>query len=137
MNYIDIGKKEGATLICGGEQHGPEGFYVQPTIFTDTKPDMRIVREEIFGPVAVIIKFKTDQGSSPYHIPKYALRLSGAQSEVIEAANNTSYGLAAAVFTKDLNRAINVSNSLEAGSVFVSRSPSRYIDDLSLNNPLG
>ena len=50
MNHIDIGKKEGATLHLGGERHGTEGYFIQPTIFTDVKPEMTIVREEIFGP---------------------------------------------------------------------------------------
>lgn len=62
MNYIDIGKKEGATLSFGGERHGTEGFFIKPTIFTDVTPQMRIVKEEIFGPVGVLIKFKTDEG---------------------------------------------------------------------------
>jgi len=101
MNYINIGKKEGATLNFGGERHGTEGFFVKPTIFTDVKPDMRIVREEIFGPVGVLIKFKTDE-------------------EVIQYANDTSYGLAAAVFTSNITRALKISNSVQAGSVFVN-----------------
>lgn len=50
MNYIDIGKKEGATVHLGGERHGTEGYFIQPTIFTDIKPEMTIVKEEIFGP---------------------------------------------------------------------------------------
>lgn len=63
MEYINGGKSDGATLLTGGEQHGTEGYYIQPTIFTDVKPDMRIVKEEIFGPVGVIIKFKTEDGT--------------------------------------------------------------------------
>lgn len=63
MGYIESGKTEGAKLITGGEQIGSEGFFVQPTLFTNATSDMRIVKEEIFGPVAVIIKFKTDQGT--------------------------------------------------------------------------
>lgn len=53
MGYIESGKKDGATVISGGDRHGDEGYFVQPTVFTDTKPDMKIVREEIFGPVVV------------------------------------------------------------------------------------
>lgn len=62
MGYINSGKAEGATVHVGGERHGQEGYFIQPTIFTDTKPDMKIIREEIFGPVAAIIKFKTEEG---------------------------------------------------------------------------
>lgn len=62
MGYINSGKAEGATVHVGGERHGEEGYFIQPTVFTDTRPDMKIVREEIFGPVAAIIKFKTEDG---------------------------------------------------------------------------
>jgi aldehyde dehydrogenase (NAD+) len=62
LGYIDSGKKEGATLHTGGERHGTKGYFVTPAIFTEVKTDMKIYREEIFGPVAVIIKFKTDEG---------------------------------------------------------------------------
>jgi aldehyde dehydrogenase (NAD+) len=62
LGYIDAGKKEGATVHTGGKRHGSEGFFVEPTIFTGVTPDMRVVREEIFGPVAVLVKFKTDEG---------------------------------------------------------------------------
>lgn len=64
MGYIDSGKKEGAKVHIGGERHGTTGYFIQPTIFTDTTPDMKITREEIFGPVAAIIKFKTEAGAS-------------------------------------------------------------------------
>ena len=62
MGYIHAGKQEGATLHVGGERHGQEGYYIQPTIFTECKPEMKIVKEEIFGPVAAVIKFKTEEG---------------------------------------------------------------------------
>ena len=62
MSYIASGKEEGATLLTGGEKHEGEGYFIQPTVFTDVKPDMRIMREEIFGPVGSIIKFKTEEG---------------------------------------------------------------------------
>jgi aldehyde dehydrogenase (NAD+) len=64
MGYIDSGKKEGATVQAGGKRLGKEGYFIQPTIFTDCTPDMKIVKEEIFGPVAAVIKFKTEEGSS-------------------------------------------------------------------------
>lgn len=62
MGYIQSGKQEGATVYLGGERHGDRGYYIQPTIFTDCKPNMKIMNEEIFGPVAVIIKFKDEEG---------------------------------------------------------------------------
>jgi len=62
MGFIDSGKADGATVLTGGDRIGSEGFYVKPTIFTQVKPDMKIVREEIFGPVASVIKFKTEEG---------------------------------------------------------------------------
>ncbi|KAF8073989.1 aldehyde dehydrogenase [Lyophyllum atratum] len=101
MGYIESGKKEGATVHVGGARHGEEGYFIQPTIFTGTKPDMKIVQEEIFGPVASVINFKTEE-------------------EVIEAANDTSYGLGCNVFTENVSRAIRVAHSLEAGSAWVN-----------------
>jgi hypothetical protein len=65
MGYIDSGKKDGATVHLGGERHGDEGLFIRPTIFTDVKPEMRIVREEIFGPVGVVIPFDTEEGTFP------------------------------------------------------------------------
>jgi aldehyde dehydrogenase (NAD+) len=62
MSYINSGKEEGATLYSGGERIGDTGYYIEPTVFTDVKPQMKIVSEEIFGPVAVVIKFKTEEG---------------------------------------------------------------------------
>jgi len=64
MGYIDSGKSDGATVHVGGVRGGSDskGYFVQPTIFTDTKPEMKIVKEEIFGPVAVLVKFKTEEG---------------------------------------------------------------------------
>jgi len=67
MSYVESGKAEGATVHIGGERHGSEGFFIKPTIFTDTRPDMKIVREEIFGPVGVVIKFKDEDGEPLYH----------------------------------------------------------------------
>ncbi|GLB38845.1 putative aldehyde dehydrogenase family protein [Lyophyllum shimeji] len=101
LGYIEAGKQEGATLHVGGARHGNEGYFVQPTIFTNLKPDMKIVREEIFGPVACIIKFKTEE-------------------EVIEMANNTVYGLSCNVFSQNISRAIRVTHALEAGNCWVN-----------------
>lgn len=62
MGYIQSGKQEGAKVHVGGNQHGNEGYFIQPTIFTECKPDMKIIKEEIFGPVAAVIKFKDEEG---------------------------------------------------------------------------
>jgi len=102
MGYIDSGKQAGAKVEEGGGRVDGSGYYVQPTIFTHTEPSMKIVQEEIFGPVAVIIKFKTED-------------------EVIELANDTSYGLAGAVYTQNINRAIKVAHGLEVGCATVNQ----------------
>ncbi|CAG8713917.1 16425_t:CDS:2, partial [Racocetra persica] len=99
MDYIKSGKNEGATLLMGGKQLGDEGYFIEPTIFVDVNEKMKIMQEEIFGPVVAIAKFKTID-------------------EVIEKAHLTKYGLAAAVFTKDVSRAIKISNTLRAGTVW-------------------
>jgi betaine-aldehyde dehydrogenase len=105
LGYIDIGLQEGATLLCGGkrltEGELGRGFFVAPTIFTDTRPDMRIVQEEIFGPVLVIQKFRTEE-------------------EAIELANGTRYGLAGAVFTQDAAKAHRVIRKLRAGITWIN-----------------
>ncbi|THH26584.1 hypothetical protein EUX98_g7606 [Antrodiella citrinella] len=101
LDFIDSGKKDGATVHYGGEKLKKEGYWIQPTIFTNTRPDMKIVQEEIFGPVCVIIKFKDD-------------------ADVIRQANDTSYGLAAAVFSRDLDRALQTAHKLNAGTAWVN-----------------
>ncbi|EJD01954.1 aldehyde dehydrogenase [Fomitiporia mediterranea MF3/22] len=101
MGYIDSGKKDGATLHLGGSRIGDEGYFIEPTIFTDTRPDMKIVREEIFGPVGVVIKF-------------------ASEDDVIKQANDTHYGLAASVFTKNIDRALRVTHRLQAGTAWIN-----------------
>ncbi|KAI9008607.1 putative aldehyde dehydrogenase, partial [Hyaloraphidium curvatum] len=100
MKYIATGKTEGK-LVTGGNRHGDKGYFIEPTIFTDVPDSAKIMREEIFGPVVAVNTFKDE-------------------AEIIKRANDTTYGLAAAVFTKDLNRAIRVSNALQAGTVWVN-----------------
>ncbi|KAK9457225.1 aldehyde dehydrogenase domain-containing protein [Dipodascopsis uninucleata] len=102
MSYVDIGKKEGATVEVGGIRHGDEGYFIKPTIFSNVTEDMRIMQEEIFGPVCAIAKFKDIE-------------------EVIAKGNNTDYGLAAAVHTSSLTTAIEVANRLRAGTVWVNQ----------------
>jgi betaine-aldehyde dehydrogenase len=105
MSYIDIGKKEGAKLVLGGDavsENMPKGgFYVAPTVFADCTDDMTIVREEIFGPVMSVLSFKTEE-------------------EAILRANDTPYGLAAGVFTRDLSRGHRVVAQLEAGTCWIN-----------------
>ncbi|KAG9231799.1 aldehyde dehydrogenase domain-containing protein [Amylocarpus encephaloides] len=101
MGYIDEGKKAGATVVTGGERHGDKGYFIQPTIFSDVKEDMKIMQEEIFGPVCSIAKFETEE-------------------EIIKTGNSTIYGLAAAVHTSNLNTALRVANSLRAGTVWIN-----------------
>jgi aldehyde dehydrogenase (NAD+) len=101
LEYIDIGKKEGARLVCGGNRIGNKGYFIEPTIFADVTDEMRISKEEIFGPVLVIEKFSTIE-------------------EAIEKSNNTIYGLAAAVFTRDVKKYMKVTKALQAGTVWVN-----------------
>ncbi|ATZ56749.1 hypothetical protein BCIN_13g05810 [Botrytis cinerea B05.10] len=101
MGYIDEGKKSGATVVTGGERHGDKGYFIQPTIFSDVTEDMKIMQEEIFGPVCSIAKFSTEE-------------------EIIKIGNGSNYGLASAVHTQNLNTALRVSNALKAGTVWVN-----------------
>lgn len=105
MGYIKIAKEEGATIAMGGEptpQKG-KGFFIKPTVFTDVKPDMTIFKEEIFGPCVSVITFKTEE-------------------EAIALANDTTYGLGSAVFTRNLAKAHRVAAEIEAGMVWINSS---------------
>ncbi|XP_061771173.1 aldehyde dehydrogenase, mitochondrial-like isoform X2 [Nerophis ophidion] len=101
LGYIKVGKSEGARLMCGGGVASDKGYFIQPTVFGDVQDNMTIAREEIFGPVMQILKFHTLE-------------------EVVERANDSKYGLAAAVFTKDLDKANYVSHALRAGTVWIN-----------------
>jgi betaine-aldehyde dehydrogenase len=105
LNYIQIGQQEGAKLILGGsritEGKLKDGYFVEPTIFANTTPNMRIVQEEIFGPVLAIQKFKSEE-------------------EAIQLANDTIYGLAGAVFTNDVSRAYRVVKMIRAGITWIN-----------------
>lgn len=101
MSMIDSGKEEGAKLMSGGERIGSKGYFVAPTVFADVKDDMTIAKEEIFGPVQQILKFSD-------------------LDEVIKRANHTNYGLAAAVFTQDIDKANYLVQGLRAGTVWVN-----------------
>ncbi|RFU28415.1 hypothetical protein B7463_g7914, partial [Scytalidium lignicola] len=106
MSYIEAGKTEGATLVYGGEAYkdvNGRGFFVSPTIFTNVTDGMSIYREEVFGPFVVISSFKTEE-------------------EAVTRANDTTYGLGAAVFTQDIKRAHRVAADIEAGMVWINSS---------------
>lgn len=113
LNYIETGKKEGATLSLGGEPTTDKGYYVNPTVFSDVADDMTIWKEEIFGPVICVSKFSTEK-------------------EALDRANDTSYGLGSSIFTQDLNRAHRVASKVQAGSVWINSS-----NDTSLRLPFG
>ena len=101
MSYIHAGREDGAKMLLGGNRVGDRGYFIAPTVFADVRDEMKIAREEIFGPVMSILKFKD-------------------VDEVIERGNRTFYGLAAAVWTKDVTKALRMANSLRAGTVWVN-----------------
>ncbi len=105
LSYMALGQEEGARLVCGGKEAEvadyPNGFFVQPTVFADVKDNMRIAREEIFGPVMCVLDF-TDE------------------DDVVARANDTDFGLAAGVFTKDIQRAHRVVGALDAGTCWIN-----------------
>ena len=105
LSYVKIGTDEGATLLCGGEQFTENGLengcFIRPTLLGNVTNDMRVAKEEIFGPVACIIKFKSED-------------------EVIKMANDSEYGLGGAVFTNDINRAVRISRAIETGRVWIN-----------------
>jgi betaine-aldehyde dehydrogenase len=104
-NYIQIGINEGAQVLCGGQRPAGSEFargnFIEPTIFDNVKPSMRIAREEIFGPVLSVITFEGEE-------------------EAIRIANDTEYGLAAGVWTKNVTKAIRVMNQIRAGIVWLN-----------------
>ena len=101
LRYINTGKQEGATVRTGGDQPTKRGYFVNPTIFDGVNDSMKIAREEIFGPVLSVIRFKD-------------------VDEVVPRANNTFYGLAAAVWTRDVGKAHAMARKLKAGTVWVN-----------------
>jgi 5-carboxymethyl-2-hydroxymuconic-semialdehyde dehydrogenase len=107
-SYFDIAKEDGATVAAGGEALGDAGYFVRPTLFTGARNDMRIAREEIFGPVLTSIPFATEE-------------------EALEIANDTHYGLTGYVWTNDLTRALRFTERLEAGMIWVNSENVRHL----------
>jgi phenylacetaldehyde dehydrogenase len=101
LGYLDSGRSDGAEAVIGGGRQGDRGYFVQPTILTNTNPDMKVVREEIFGPVVCAIPFNSPE-------------------EIVPVANDTPYGLAAGVFTRDISKAHRTAKRLRAGTVWIN-----------------
>lgn len=101
--YVDIGKQEGAKLLCGGEGVKGKGFFFKPTVFTDVKPNSRLAQEEIFGPITVLIKIKNID-------------------EAIKVCNGVKYGLSSAIYTENMQYAFRAINELEFGITYVNSS---------------
>jgi len=101
MYYIQKGKEEGAKLLHGGKKWGTKGWFIEPTIFADVQDNMKIAKEEIFGPVLVVLKFKDTK-------------------EVIKRANDSIYGLTAGIQCKDTTKAIAVASNIQAGTVWIN-----------------
>jgi len=100
-SYFEVGVKDGATLRSGGKLLSRPGYFVTPTVYTGVRNDMRIAREEIFGPVTAVLPFRDEE-------------------DAIFQGNETSFGLAAAVWTRDIGRAMRVAHTLKAGTVWIN-----------------
>jgi betaine-aldehyde dehydrogenase len=109
MKYIERGKAEGATLACGGAASEDRGSYLAPAVFLDAKPDMAIVREEIFGPVVAVMRFRDE-------------------AEAIAMANDSLYGLSGSIWTRDIGRALRVARAIETGNLSINSGSSVHLE---------
>jgi NAD-dependent aldehyde dehydrogenases len=101
-SYLDAGKQEGAKAVTGGKARPGSGYFIEPTVFVNTKPTMKIVQEEIFGPVVTVAPFQ------------------GLDEDLVRQANDTIYGLAAGIWTKDISKGHRLAAKLKAGTVWIN-----------------
>jgi betaine-aldehyde dehydrogenase len=109
MSYVERGKSEGATLACGGQAPRLSGSYLEPTVFLDAKPNMKIVREEIFGPVVTVMPFIDEE-------------------EAVSMANDSMYGLSGSIWTKDISRAMRVARAVQTGNLSINSGSSVHLE---------
>jgi betaine-aldehyde dehydrogenase len=109
MSYIEAGKSEGATLASGGQAPRLSGCYLEPTVFLDVKPNMKIAREEIFGPVVAVMPFKDE-------------------NEAVTMANDSIYGLSGSIWTRDISRALRVARAVQTGNLSINTGSSVHLE---------